>query len=315
MKGLIYIKNFDIECFRWCHVRLINPIKIHPERINKRDRKIAELLDYSDIEFPIKEKPYPLFEQIFNINLNVFYYEKRVYLLYISQQNNELVLNVLLISDGEKSHYVFIKDFNSLMYQKSKHKRRKYFCMHCLQNFTTEEILNKHKLHCLLINGTQKSTYEIGTIKFTNQDKQIPIPFKIYADMECFNKKVNIRKGKSTTFYSKHIPYSVGAKLVCIRDKYTQPNKILFESNCVNEFLQWVFKQKIKCNNIIKNHFNKPIIMTQADEENYNNTNTCWTCTQEISENKVRDHCHITGKFRCTAHKECNLKLKIPQKF
>ena len=52
--------------------------------------------------------------------------------------------------------------------------------------------------------------------------------------------------------------------------------------------------------------------MTQADEENYNNTNTCWTCTQEISENKVRDHCHITGKFRGAAHKECNSKVKIP---
>ena len=37
--------------------------------------------------------------------------------------------------------------------------------------------------------------------------------------------------------------------------------------------------------------------MTQVDEENNNNTNTCWICTQEISENKVRDHCHITGNL------------------
>ena len=53
--------------------------------------------------------------------------------------------------------------------------------------------------------------------------------------------------------------------------------------------------------------------MTQADEENYNDTNTCWICAQEISESKVRDHSHITGKFRGAAHKESNLKLKIPK--
>ena len=66
--------------------------------------------------------------------------------------------------------------------------------MHCLQNSTTGGILNNHKLHCLLINGTQKSTFESGFIKFKNYDKQIPLPFKIYADIECFNKKVNLKK-------------------------------------------------------------------------------------------------------------------------
>ena len=186
--------------------------------------------------------------------------------------------------------------------------------MHCLQNFTTEEILNNHKSHCLLINATQKSTFESGFIKFKNYGKQIPLPYKIYADIECFNKKVNFKKGNNTTFYSKHIPYSVGAKLAVLMINIHNQLKYFFGSNCIYEFLQWVFKQKIKCNNIIKNHFNRPIIMTQTDEENYNNTNTCWICTQEISENKVRDHCHITGKFRGAAHKECNSKVKIPKK-
>ena len=78
MKGLINVKNEDIECFRWCHVRLINPINIYRERINKTDRKIAQSLNYSGIEFPIKEKHYRIIEHRFNIKLNVFYYNKRV---------------------------------------------------------------------------------------------------------------------------------------------------------------------------------------------------------------------------------------------
>ena len=82
------------------------------------------------------------------------------------------MLNVLLISNEEKSHYVLIKDFNQLMYSKKnkKHKDKKHFCMSCLQNFTTKEILNKHKEQCLLINETQAVKYETGTIKFKNFD-------------------------------------------------------------------------------------------------------------------------------------------------
>ena len=48
-KGLINIKNKDMECFKWCHSRLLNPTNSHSERINKLDKKIASTLDYSGI--------------------------------------------------------------------------------------------------------------------------------------------------------------------------------------------------------------------------------------------------------------------------
>ena len=56
MKGLINLKNKDHKCFMWCHVRLINPTNSHPERINKRDKKIAANLNYSDIVFLLDKK-------------------------------------------------------------------------------------------------------------------------------------------------------------------------------------------------------------------------------------------------------------------
>ena len=57
-KGLINIKSKDKKCFLWCHVRHINPSKEHPEKFLKVDKKIAENLDYSGIEFPVKEKDF-----------------------------------------------------------------------------------------------------------------------------------------------------------------------------------------------------------------------------------------------------------------
>ena len=55
-KGLINIKDNDQKCVLWCNVGHINPLKEHPERIPKIDRKIACSLNYDEIEFPVEEK-------------------------------------------------------------------------------------------------------------------------------------------------------------------------------------------------------------------------------------------------------------------
>ena len=138
VKGLIILKNKDNECFKWCDIRFINPQNKYADRTKKQDKKITETLDYRGIGFPMKARDYELVEERFNINVNVFGYQNKVFPLYVSKKSNEQVLNVLLISNGEKSHYAFIKDFNRLMYSRTKHKDRKHFCMSCFQNFTTK---------------------------------------------------------------------------------------------------------------------------------------------------------------------------------
>ena len=116
-KGLISLGNKDNECFKWCHIRSINPQDKHPERIKKQDKEIAKTLDYKGIDFPMKARDYEIIEERSNINVNVFGYENRVFSLYVSKKFNEQVLNVLLIkNENNESHYVLIKDFNRLMY-------------------------------------------------------------------------------------------------------------------------------------------------------------------------------------------------------
>ena len=183
-----------------------------------------------------------------------------------------------------------------------------------MQNFTAKEILNNHRERCLLIIETQEVNYETRIIKFKNFDKEIPIPFKIYADSECMLKRVNIKKRGYSKLYQKHIPNSIGAKLVCIDNRYTLPTKIFTGSNCINEFIKWVFEQQKYCNQIINKDFNKKLKKTIGDENNCQNSEYCWICNEKIIKDKVRDHCHIKGKYRGPAHKECKLKLKISRK-
>ena len=74
-KGLINIKNNGQKCFLWCHVRHINPIKIHPGITTKEDKKLVKNLDNDQIEFPVQEKDFSKIETKNNICINVFGYE------------------------------------------------------------------------------------------------------------------------------------------------------------------------------------------------------------------------------------------------
>ena len=58
MKGLINIKNNDNKCFLWCHIRQLNSIKIHPERITKEDKKMINDLNYEGIKVRVSKKDY-----------------------------------------------------------------------------------------------------------------------------------------------------------------------------------------------------------------------------------------------------------------
>ena len=67
------------------------------------------------------------------------------------------------------------------------------------------------------------------------------------------------------------------------------------------------------CKGIVKKRFNKPLKMTENDELCFKLTDKCHICGETYTDKdvRVRDHCHITGKFRDSAHQECNLQLRI----
>ena len=67
------------------------------------------------------------------------------------------------------------------------------------------------------------------------------------------------------------------------------------------------------CKGIVKGRFNKPLKMTENDELRFQQIDECHICSKKYTDKdvRVRDHCHVTGKFKGSAHQECNLKLRI----
>ena len=116
----------------------------------------------------------------------MFGYENElIFPIYFSDQKFEDLMNFLLLVDDDKLHYLCIKYFSRFMFHKTKNKNKNSFCKSCLQCFSSENVLSKHKEDCLSINGKQAVKLEKGAIEFENYCKQIPLPFKVYAGFEC----------------------------------------------------------------------------------------------------------------------------------
>ena len=135
-----------------------------------------------------------------NICINVFCYKNRLtFSIYVSDQKFENSMNLLLVVDKNKSHYVYIKGFDRFMFHKTKNENKKYFCKSYLQCISSKNVLTEYKTVCLSINSAQSVRLEKGRIEFNNYFKQIPVRFTIYPDFECNLNSIENCEG----FYSK----------------------------------------------------------------------------------------------------------------
>ena len=113
-------------------MRHLNPLNKNPGRITKVDKTKANNLYYKDIKFPASKKDHKKIEQKNNICISVFCYENDlVYPVHVSKQKFEDFMDLLLINNENKSHYIYIKDFNIFMFNKTKHRTKKHFCRYC----------------------------------------------------------------------------------------------------------------------------------------------------------------------------------------
>ena len=194
--------------------------------------------------------------------------------------------------------------------------------------YLSESILVKHANNCLTINGAQAINMprqSKNILKFNNFHKQLPVPFVIYADFEAITRKVqgceqseemeNERNKRSyTEAYQTHEDCGSAYKIICCYDdKYSKDICIYRGENAVYKFMEKMLEEVEYCKDVIKKHFNKPLVMTEDDEQHFRTMDGCHICGEKYTDKDVRvgDHCHITGKFRGSAHQESNLKLRI----
>lgn len=338
-KACINIKNDDEECFKWAVLSSLFFNEINSKKSNEVNqyKKFVDRLKWDCIEFPSKLKDIVQFEKINpQYCINLFIVNGEICPYRINRDNkNKTIINLLLIENDEgKSHYVSIRNISRLINTDGNNK--KHICLNCLQCFWNEDNLINHKSYCdknecskiVMPSDTPYKT-RTGRIKprndfiqFKNYDKMLKVPFVFYADFESYLESiecvVNSPDKSSTDIFQEHKPASFCLYRVCIDNKYNKIYKYDLNSNdIVVDFLNVLKESTNEATEIMRNVV--PMNLTEEEEKHFQTTSICHICNKEATFNsdnyKVRDHCHITGKYRGVAHNNCNLQYRYTYKF
>ena len=330
--AIINMKNEDNDkCFLWCVLRALNPKDKNAERIDKDLKSKENTLNMEGIAYPVSLKDINRFEkQNLDISISVLGYSKdeKIYPLRISkftkvkkedERKHNIVL--LLIKNGDNSHYCYVKNESALLSsQVNSHGHKRYFCLNCLNGYDTPEKLEKHKEYCgeeesIKINMPPPDTY----IKFKNYLYSERAPFAIYADFESLVKPLDTcepNPNKSYTLkYQKHEPVSFVYYIKSFNESvyksklrsYVKENEE--DPDTIDVFINWL-EEDVK---IISELGNEPMKITPEEQEQFNQASNCWICGKLLNlQDRVRDHCHFTGRYRGAACNICNLKYRKP---
>ena len=333
-KAIINMKNEDDKCFMWCVLRALYPKNDHPERIDKDLKSKQDNINMKGICYPVSLKAIERFEQLNpNISISVVGYNKkdRVFPLQISKyRGRDYDIVLLLLKEAvkgengeikEKTHYTLVKNKSALIAsQINNHKGSREICLNCFNSFNTLESLNKHEEYCYENESVKtimppQNTY----LRFNNFHHSGKAPFAVYADFESLIKPIDncdLNPNKSyTKKYQKHEPISFSYYILCSIDgvykpvlrKYTQTKPE--DVDAIDVFIKWL-EEDVKA---IANIEPKQMIFTEEDIKHFNNASGCWICGKELRNDRVRDHCHFTGRYRGAAHNSCNLKYRKPK--
>ena len=187
-----------------------------------------------NIEYPVTLSKIDVFgRRNENISVNVFAFEENditpMKITKHHQRNHHV--NLLLLTDHSTSHYCLIKDLNKFLHRiRKKDKHKKFFCTYCLHGFYTQTLLTSHIPYCS-VHAPQKVVLpqegKDDMLEFSDFEKQMKVPFVIYADFETINVKMynpetNPQEG-NTTQTALLQPISFAYIVCCQNPKYSKP--------------------------------------------------------------------------------------------
>ena len=321
-KAIINMKNQDNECFKWCVLRALNPVEKNKERVDKNLISKQDTINMVGIKCPVDFRGIDRFESLNpNISITVLGYnqDERVYPLKVSKYTGcEHDITLMLLKDGENSHYCLVNNISALLAsQINNHKGTRNIC---LNSFKCKKSLNDHKEYCYNNECVKTIMPEPGTfLRFKNFLHSEKVPFVVYADTEALIKEIHNcdpNPNKSyTKKYQKHEPVSFSYYIKCFDNSVCEPilrtyTKTTPEGeDAMDVFIKWL-EEDVKA---IANIKPKKMIFTEEDKERFNESKECWICEEPFKDNKVRDHCHYTGRYRGPACNSCNLKYRKPK--
>ena len=329
-KTTINIQNKDDKCFIYCLGRALDPTpeKSNLKRVSTHLKTVCESLGLNNIKTPVNKQDLPRIEIQFNISINIFSHSNSdIYPIPITNSTAVKHIDLLITSNSETNHYVWIKNFNRLCFNITKHTTKKFFCKHCIQHFASESMLKKYMENCIVLNKCQSIEMPAeGTVtKFKSFRETLKIPFVIYADLESLLEKLTVAELQTseslmsaeqdkTEKLQKHIACFYGYKVVCCYDEnISKPFKMYRRLNNVNKFFTDISEEEKEILEKLKQFQKTPMNLSIEEKVHHKNATTCYVfnCCFTDENRKVRDHCHVTGNYRGASCNKCNLSMKL----
>lgn len=337
-KACINIKNEDNRCFQYsvqCGFYKTYELD-HPQDIRHYKKLVDDKINWEGMKYPCCNNDIDKFEEKNNglISINIYhefeYNEEKG----ISVHRRTKVINAkhhisLLKIENEsgKTHYVYIKDYNKLIgSQTNKHKNKLFHCRYCQHGFKRQDLLDTHvNRGCLSVEGQSVELPAKGSFtKFQNEHRRIKCPYVVYGDFECLTEKIenNLQQNTDisyTTKYQNHTP--TGFQLTVVDSKKNIVDNLLYRGkDCMDVFCKKICEIEKDIMNKIS--INTIMLITDEEQQEFNNSTQCYLCNKEITLNdkkgcKVKGYCNLTDRYIGCAHNECNIKfnykdLKIP---
>ena len=315
--AILNVENNDKYCLLWSILAYLYPCNNnHPNRVSNCKQYFNELNNQGfDFSKGFKCSDVHKFNELNNLSVNIFelaFYQDqnkwkhKLLPIEISKNNSDRVIDFA----NYKNHYVLIKKLDVFLGDHNK----KFICRQCLSSYTSENMLMKQKEKCGGDNITTIRTSNESHLSWKKHFHKNPSNFRIYADFEADNEKDNSIIGSKTKNIYKQNPVLNGYHIVSELEDILKSD--YYKSPLGYNNVEWFVNEDIKLENKMAFYFkntNKDIIMTEKDEEDFRNDNICRFCEKELISDKVRDHCHLTGKYRGPAHSICNINVTQDQ--
>ena len=325
-KAILYIRSNKFNCLRLCITAALHPVTEHATRENKYINNLVDDWEYN-------ETAYDYITKIQNkYNINIWFYRPTVVLHHRPAQGS----NIAKVERLEKcsnfvkgrhdvrilawNEHCALKNLEVLLERPNTKHAKFWFCDNYTYWFSSQHKCETHE--CCVQIKAKIVCPKLKQINFKNQYKQQEVNNVIFSDIECYMKGTDEKIGRNKYKISEHVPIAIGYswhskdEVISKDEVYNRSGNLLrrstrwlcqsyFGPDCIKDYVRDLFEIETKHSIKIK----KAMIFTEEDKLYHDANDICHICNKNCV-NKVRDHCHQTGRYRGPACNICNLNYK-----